>query len=85
MLITSRSPLMLDGAEHLALAPLSDADAHEVLAGLAGHARVTGQPTAAAEIVRHCHGIPLALRIAGTRLAHRPARSRRPPCSARRP
>lgn len=75
VLITSRSPLMLDGAEHLALDPLSDVDAHELLARLAGPARVNAEPAAAAEIVRYCHGIPLALRIAGTILAYRPARS----------
>lgn len=75
MLITSRSPLMLDGAEHFALGPLPDAEGHELLARLAGQARVDAEPAAAAEIVRYCHGIPLALRIAGTILAYRPARS----------
>ncbi|HEX6353272.1 AfsR/SARP family transcriptional regulator [Actinophytocola sp.] len=75
VLITSRSPLMLDGAEHVSLVPLSDVDGQELLVRLAGPARVNAEPAAAAEIVRYCHGIPLALRIAGTLLAYRPARS----------
>lgn len=75
VLITSRSPLMLDGATHVALTPLSEVDGQELLACLAGPTRVTAEPAAAADIVRYCHGIPLALRIAGTILAHRPTRS----------
>jgi hypothetical protein len=74
VLITSRSPLMLDGVDHLALDPLSDVDGQELLARLAGPARVAAESAAANEIVRYCHGIPYALRIAGTILAHRPAR-----------
>ncbi|MEO6088278.1 MAG: BTAD domain-containing putative transcriptional regulator, partial [Umezawaea sp.] len=38
VLITSRSPLMLEGAEHVALRPLSDLDGRELLARLAGQA-----------------------------------------------
>lgn len=75
VLITSRSPLMLDGATHLTLAPLSEMDGRELLTRLAGPARVAAEPAAAADIVRYCHGIPLALRLAGTIMAHRPARS----------
>ncbi len=74
VLITSRSPMVLDGAEHFALGPLSDVDGRELLARLAGPDRVAAEPAAAAEIVQYCHGIPLALRIAGTILAYRPAR-----------
>lgn len=75
VLVTSRSPLLLDGTEQVALDRMSDVDGHEMLARLAGPARVAAEPVAAGEIVRCCHGIPLALRIAGTILAHRPARS----------
>lgn len=75
VLITSRSPLILDGAEHLGLDPLSDMDGRDLLARLAGADRVAAEPGAAAEIVQYCHGIPLALRIAGTILANRPVRS----------
>jgi DNA-binding SARP family transcriptional activator len=74
VLITSRSPLILDGAEHLGLDRLSDTDGQHLLARLAGPDRVAAEPGAAAEIVQYCHGIPLALRIAGTILAYRPAR-----------
>ncbi|MEV6912661.1 BTAD domain-containing putative transcriptional regulator [Amycolatopsis sp. NPDC051071] len=74
VLITGRSPLMLDGAEHIALGPLSDEDGLDVLAGQACRSKVEAEPRAAAAIVRHCHGIPAALRIAGTILANRPTR-----------
>lgn len=72
VLITSRAPLLLDGAEHLRLGPLSDEDGLALLTRLAP--RAEHEPAAAAEIVQCCHGIPLALHIAGTILAHRPAR-----------
>lgn len=74
VLITGRSPLMLDGAEQVALSPLSDEDGLDVLGRLAGRSKVDAAPGAAAEIVRYCHGIPAALRIAGTLLAYRPTR-----------
>ncbi len=73
VLITSRAPLLLDGATHVKLSPLSEADGLELLTRLAPHA--ASEPAAAAEIVRCCHGIPLALHIAGALLAHRPSRS----------
>jgi DNA-binding SARP family transcriptional activator len=71
-LITGRAPLLLDGAEHLRLGPLSDVDALELLTRLAPRAEL--EPAAATQIVQCCHGIPLALHIAGAILAHRPAR-----------
>ncbi|MFC3452130.1 AfsR/SARP family transcriptional regulator [Amycolatopsis speibonae] len=74
VLITGRSPLMLDGAEHVALGRLSDGDGLDLLGRLAGRSKVDADPAAAAEIVRLCHGIPAALRIAGTILANRPTR-----------
>ncbi|MEV7552075.1 BTAD domain-containing putative transcriptional regulator [Amycolatopsis sp. NPDC089917] len=74
VLVTSRSPLMLDGADQVALGRLSDQDGLEMLGGLAGQSKVDGEPDAAAEIVRYCHGIPAALRIAGAILANRPTR-----------
>ncbi|WP_167976738.1 AfsR/SARP family transcriptional regulator, partial [Lentzea indica] len=72
LLITSRAPLLLDGAEHLLLGPLSDVDGLELLTRLAP--RAASEPAAAAQIVQCCHGIPLALHIAGAILAHRPTR-----------
>ena len=71
VLITSRAPLLLDGAEHLPLGPLSSVDGLELLTGLAPVA--AADPAAAAQIVGFCHGVPLALRIAGALLTHRPA------------
>jgi hypothetical protein len=72
VLITSRAPLLLDGAEHLRLGPLSDVDGLALLTRLAPRAEF--EPASAAQIVQCCHGIPLALHIAGALLAHRPAR-----------
>jgi DNA-binding SARP family transcriptional activator len=74
VLITSRSPLMLDGAEHVPLTRLSDRDGLELVTRLAGQSRVDAEARAATEIVRYCHGVPAALRIAGTILANRPTR-----------
>ncbi|MEU0878747.1 BTAD domain-containing putative transcriptional regulator [Lentzea sp. NPDC005914] len=73
VLITSHAPLLLDGATHVKLPPLSDVDGLELLTRLAPH--VASEPAAAAEIVQCCHGVPLALHIAGALLAHRPSRS----------
>lgn len=72
MLVTSTAPLLLDGAEHLRLGPLSAADGLELLTRLVP--RAAAEPAATARIVECCHGVPLALQIAGALLAHRPAR-----------
>ncbi|MBM7856563.1 AfsR/SARP family transcriptional regulator [Lentzea nigeriaca] len=72
VLITSRAPLLLDGAEHLRLGLLSDVDGVELLTRLVP--RAEAEPGAAARIVQCCHGVPLALHIAGAILAHRPTR-----------
>lgn len=71
-LVTTRRRLAgLDGAYHESLPVLSERDAVTMLARIAGD-RVAGEPAAAAELVRRCGALPLALRLAGTRLAHRP-------------
>jgi len=73
VLVTSRGVLSaLDGARHLLLDVLPAAEAVELLGRLAGHARVAAEPQAAAEVARCCGYLPLALRIAGARLAARP-------------
>ncbi|MGR6913516.1 BTAD domain-containing putative transcriptional regulator [[Actinomadura] parvosata] len=75
VLITSRDPLAtLDHARHLHLGTLNAADAAELLSRLAGPGRVRAEPEAAERIVHLCDGLPLALRIAGARLAARPDR-----------
>jgi tetratricopeptide (TPR) repeat protein/transcriptional regulator with XRE-family HTH domain len=76
LLITSRDGLVaLDGAAHLRLGVLSAEEAVDLLALLAGPARVSAEPDSAAAIARSCGNLPLALRIAGARLAARPDRS----------
>jgi DNA-binding SARP family transcriptional activator/tetratricopeptide (TPR) repeat protein len=71
-LVTGRRRLIgLDGVHPESLGVLSEAEAVTLLARIAG-GRVLAEPLAAAEVVRHCGGLPLALRLAGARLAHRP-------------
>ncbi|MFJ9780757.1 BTAD domain-containing putative transcriptional regulator [Amycolatopsis sp. NPDC101161] len=72
VLVTSRQRLSgLAGAHRLALGPLSDTEAAELLNRLAG-ARVTRERADAERIIAACARLPLALRIAGSRLAIRP-------------
>ncbi|MEU4239168.1 BTAD domain-containing putative transcriptional regulator [Actinoplanes sp. NPDC026619] len=71
-LVTSRRRLIgLDGAHPESLPVLTPADATALLDRIAGE-RVAAEPDATAEVVRRCGGLPLALRLAGARLAHRP-------------
>jgi DNA-binding SARP family transcriptional activator len=73
-LITSRRHLAeLDGAVHLHLDLLGADESVALLARLAGPHRVAAEPAASAEVTRLCGRLPLALRIAGARLAARPA------------
>jgi DNA-binding SARP family transcriptional activator/tetratricopeptide (TPR) repeat protein len=74
VLVTSRRALpTLEGATHLRVSVLDPAEAQELLGRLAGRERVAAEPEAAAELARCCGYLPLALRIAGARLAARPA------------
>jgi tetratricopeptide (TPR) repeat protein len=73
VLITSRLRLGgLEAAHALTLDVLDPGQAVELLAKLAGHERVAAEPEAARQIVRLCGWLPLAIRIAGARLAGRP-------------
>jgi hypothetical protein len=73
VLVTSRRSLAtLDTATHLEVGPMPDASALELLGALAGADRVAAEPDGADQLVRRCAGLPLALRIAGARLASRP-------------
>lgn len=73
LLLNSRVPLSgLEGARHFRVSPFGDDQALTLLAHLAGQARVRGERDAAARIVRLCGGLPLAVRVAGMRLAARP-------------
>ncbi|MFC4529279.1 AfsR/SARP family transcriptional regulator [Sphaerisporangium dianthi] len=72
VLVTSRRSLStLDGTVHL-LNNLSEQESLLLLGRLAGEERITTDPDAALRIVRYCEGLPLAVRIAGARLAARP-------------
>lgn len=73
VLVTSRRRLVaLEGAAHLDLAVPDEAEALELLGRVAGKDRVGAEPERAAEIVALCGRLPLAVRIAGARLASRP-------------
>ncbi|GIJ62458.1 AfsR/SARP family transcriptional regulator [Virgisporangium aurantiacum] len=74
VLVTSRRRLTgVEGARWLDLDVLSDADAVRLLASVVADDRIARQPAAAVEIVRLCGRLPLAVRIAGARLASRAA------------
>jgi len=73
VLVTSRQVLAtLDGAVHMHLDVLPTAEALALLERLAGPERVAAEPEAAERIASLCGRLPLALRIAGARLAARP-------------
>ncbi|WP_327044107.1 NB-ARC domain-containing protein [Microbispora sp. NBC_01189] len=73
VLVTSRSRLSgWPGAASFDLGTLSFQQSHDMLAEMLGRERVDAEPENAAEIVRLCCGLPLALRAAGTRLTARP-------------
>jgi DNA-binding SARP family transcriptional activator len=74
VLVTSRRVLAtLDGACHLHLDVLPLVEAVELLGRLVGVERVAAEPNAAERLVKLCGLLPLAVRIAGARLAARPA------------
>ncbi|WP_441248043.1 ATP-binding protein [Kitasatospora sp. McL0602] len=74
VLITSRSRLAtLAGATRLDLDVFEHDEALALLTALVGAERTAAEPAAAAQILVHCAGLPLAIRIAGARLAARPA------------
>ncbi|MFC7273862.1 BTAD domain-containing putative transcriptional regulator [Paractinoplanes rhizophilus] len=71
-LVTSRRRLAgLDDVHPESLPVLADDEATALLTRIVGD-RVRAEPAATAEVVRRCGGLPLALRLAGARLAHRP-------------
>jgi tetratricopeptide (TPR) repeat protein len=73
ILITCRQALAgLESARWVWLDPLHAPDAVDLLAAIVGQARVRGEPEAAAELIQLCGSLPLAVRIAGNRLATRP-------------
>jgi DNA-binding SARP family transcriptional activator len=71
-LITSRAMPATVDAVPIAVGLLDEADAVRLITLLVGESRVAAEPEAAADVARWCGCHPLALRIAGTRLAARP-------------
>ncbi|GAA3766308.1 BTAD domain-containing putative transcriptional regulator [Plantactinospora mayteni] len=72
VLTTSRRRLSgLIDARHLPVGPLTDDEARALLADVVGPERVAEEPGQAARIAAACGNLPLAVRIAGTRLATR--------------
>jgi DNA-binding SARP family transcriptional activator/tetratricopeptide (TPR) repeat protein len=73
LLVTSRSHLEgMDGAELMPLDVMSEPDAAALLTRLVGSDRVAAEPDAAMSLIQSCGALPLALRIAGAKLAARP-------------
>ncbi|WP_235002218.1 AfsR/SARP family transcriptional regulator [Actinacidiphila paucisporea] len=73
LLVTSRRRLVTVPAPcTVPLEPLGDQDAVALLAETAGADRIRAELPAARDLVRYCAGLPLAVRIAGARLAARP-------------
>lgn len=68
VLITTRHLLDLPGAYRQLVAPLTEADGLAVLTGYLGAARVAAEPDAAQRLLRVCGCLPLALRLASSRL-----------------
>ncbi|MFL6071850.1 MAG: BTAD domain-containing putative transcriptional regulator [Mycobacteriales bacterium] len=74
VLVTSRQVLStLDGAVPLHVAVLTPGEAVALLGRLAGPARVAGERSSALTVAGCCGYLPLAVRIAGARLAARPS------------
>ncbi|MFD5144336.1 BTAD domain-containing putative transcriptional regulator [Streptomyces sp. NPDC058401] len=74
VVVTSRSqPAGLPTTLRIALDTLDDAEAGALLCQIVGPERVKAEPDACADLVAACGHLPLALRIAASRLAARPS------------
>ncbi|MEU7698712.1 BTAD domain-containing putative transcriptional regulator [Streptomyces sp. NPDC039028] len=72
-LLAGRTPLPgLEGAQHFRVERFTADQSVSLLARIAGEQRVLAERTAAVTLAELCDGIPLAVRIAGMRLAARP-------------
>ncbi|WP_030781711.1 AfsR/SARP family transcriptional regulator [Streptomyces sp. NRRL S-920] len=76
VLVTSRHQLLgltaSHGAGHLSLDTLDDTEAHDLLVHRLGAERVAAEPAAAAELIRHCAGLPLAISVLAARVTTNP-------------
>ncbi|OLF10307.1 hypothetical protein BLA60_17415 [Actinophytocola xinjiangensis] len=74
--VTSRDNLtdlvISESARRISLDPLAPAESHSLLLAVLGPARTEREPDASSELVRLCAGLPLAVRVAATRVASRP-------------
>ncbi len=64
--------MTLPGAEVIEVGEMTPHEAYELLARMLGGDRMRAEPAAAERLVHRCGHLPLALRIAGARLAARP-------------
>ncbi|SDL91995.1 Predicted ATPase [Lentzea albidocapillata subsp. violacea] len=74
VVVTSRSRLVGlvgDGAQLVEVAPLPAASAYAMFAGAVGAARVAGEQGHTARLVALCDGLPIAIRVAASRLLAR--------------
>ncbi|MEU0070695.1 BTAD domain-containing putative transcriptional regulator [Streptomyces sp. NPDC006332] len=73
VLVTGRSRLSaLEGVRPLVLGTFTRAEATALLCSTVGEERFAAEPESAEELAAACGGLPLAVRIAGSRLAARP-------------
>jgi DNA-binding SARP family transcriptional activator len=72
VLVTSRARLAVDGAVPLSVVLPSEADSLSLVGRLLGEDRLGADPAEVAELIEVCGRLPLALRIAVTRLNNRP-------------
>ncbi|WP_309235892.1 tetratricopeptide repeat protein [Amycolatopsis sp. SID8362] len=76
VVVTSRESLtglvVTDAAHRLTLDLLSPSEAHELVAGIIGAERAVAESDATRELIRLCGRLPLALRIAASRVAAHP-------------
>lgn len=73
VIITSRTHrAATPGIHSVVLEPLRPGESLALLEAVAGPERLVREPDAARDVVAYCTGLPLALRIAGARLAARP-------------
>ena len=72
VLVTTRSRMPdLAGSRFVDLDVLEPAEARDMFAGIIGRDRAGAEPGATEEVLAACAGLPLAIRIAGARLAAR--------------
>ncbi|MFF1654160.1 BTAD domain-containing putative transcriptional regulator [Streptomyces sp. NPDC058249] len=73
VLITGRARLTrVAQARTTVLTPFERDNSYELLAAGVGRRRLLAEPDATNQVLAHCGGLPLAVRIAGSRLAARP-------------